>query len=111
MNKKKLCKSQEPLASIHCCEKMDYALQDARIPLKYSPVYRIYFLPLKGMKAVGQPINYCPWCGKKLPNELKSKFFEIVKREYGIEPDIDILKNPSLPEEFKSDEWWKKRGL
>lgn len=94
----------------HCCKLMDTFLEDKRIPLQYNPITREYSIPLKGSSAI-QLIFYCPWCGKKLPKDLGEEFFEILEKKYGIESNLDILKNPNLPQEFKSDEWWKKRGL
>ena len=111
MTKKIVSRPQEPLPRIHCCSKMDYVIQDERIPLKYSPVIRSYFLPFITMKGVVHPITHCPWCGKELPKSLRKEFFEILEQEYGIEANVDILKNQNIPEEFKSDAWWKKRGL
>lgn len=85
-------------------------LEDPRIPLKYYPIVREYGLILKNSSAI-QLIFYCPWCGEKLPESLRNKFFEILNNEYEIEPELDIKNDPNIPEEFKSDEWWKKRGL
>lgn len=95
---------------IHCCNLMDEFLSDIRIPLNYYPRIREYFLPLKESSAI-QLLFYCPWCAQKLPKDLRDEFFEILEKEYGIEEDLNIFKNPHLPEEFKSDAWWKKRGL
>ena len=111
MTKKIVSRPQEPLPRIHCCSKMDYAVQDERIPIKYSPIFRSYFLPFTTMKGVVHPITHCPWCGKELPKELYEEHFDTLKKEYNIEPGLDIVHDPNIPEEFKSDEWWKKRGL
>jgi hypothetical protein len=50
-------------------------------------------------------IRYCPWCGAKLPESKRSLRFEILEA-MGCEVPWD-----EIPEEFKTDEWWKKRGL
>lgn len=60
--------------------------------------------------------RYCPFCGTKLPKSLygidengndpyADALEEAVGKEY-----CDITKD-EIPEEFKTDEWWKKRGL
>ena len=72
-------------------------------------------------------LKYCPYCGKKLPLPLREVFCASILMEYGPEyvpsysekywcPEItynkisDKIPQP-LPDEFKSDEWWKKRNL
>jgi len=104
---------------------MEYQLKDERVALHYSPIFRSYsidvidwWIPVeeiqitKDLVAAEQNITYCPWCGAKLPENLRDKYFEILENEYGLDVDIfDIKNNPNIPEEFKSDEWWKKRGL
>jgi hypothetical protein len=50
-------------------------------------------------------ILFCPFCGAKLPKSKRELYFNVLKK----------LKfhpfDENLPEEFKTDEWWKKRGL
>ena len=53
-------------------------------------------------------MDFCPFCGAKLPERLDEKLTEILKNEYGLESWKDYKK---APKEFKTDEWWKKRGL
>lgn len=94
----------------HCCELMDMFLKDPKIPLKYYPMAREYGMSLNHSSAV-QLLFYCPWCGKKLPESLRDKYFDLLENEYHVEPEFDIQQDPNVPAEFKSDEWWKKRGL
>ncbi len=56
---------------------------------------------------------YCPFCGKKLPKELDDDDMDpYLMKEYGwTEDDCWGYPRRELPEEFKTDEWWKKRGL
>ena len=79
----------------------------------YYPIFREYFIDYKEKYGGGiQLINYCPWCGNALPKSLRKKWFDILKRENNIETDIgEWRKRKDIPGEFKTDEWWKKRGL
>ncbi len=95
---------------IHCCELMDQLLEDPKVPLQYYPLMREYGITLKHTYAI-QLIDYCPWCGTKLPESARNDYFRILKNEYHIKPGLDKKNDPNIPEEFKSDEWWKKRGL
>ena len=98
------------LKNIHCCERMAMLLGDPKMPLEYFLIAREYGITLKHSPAI-QGIGYCPWCEKRLPKSVREEFFNILEKEYGIEPAFDIQKDPNIPVEFKSDEWWKKRGL
>ena len=76
--------------------------------IDYDPVGRSYGIPFR--KNSISSIEYCPWCSSQLPKDLIHEWFDILENEYKIEvPDSTTLTN--VPEEFKSDAWWKKRGL
>jgi hypothetical protein len=80
----------------------------------YDPsVRRFSIAVLKDQKAICV-IDYCPYCGKKLPKELNEEWVNVILKELG----LDYMKSEDtdqfikeLPEEFQTDEWWKKRGL
>ena len=81
----------------------------------YFARYREYFIPYK-KKCGGawQLISFCPWCGKSLPKPLDDEFIKELSKATGIsEDDIDFetYLDPKVPEEFRSDAWWKKRNL
>lgn len=95
-----------------CCFSMDNMLEnsDQLYNVKYSPKIREYSLKsLEGPYIC--PIEFCPWCGFKLPKSLNDEWFDILEEEYGLDlPDIPPHKN-KVPAEFLTEEWWKKRGL
>ena len=64
----------------------------------------IFFEPNGSM-----PLDFCPWCGAKLPAPLNSVIYKVLKREYSIE-NPDIWNFTNVPDEFRSDAWWKKLG-
>ena len=90
----------------HCCELMAEFLGDSRINIHYSPKFREYDTHLINSPAK-QCYFYCPWCGKKLPESLRDEYFKILREKYS----INSVRTQQIPEEFKTDEWWKKRGL
>lgn len=105
-----------------CCKQMLFQLKDERVAISYSPKYRSYsidvidwWIPIEEIKTTRdlitaqQDIIYCPWCGKKLPKNLSDKWFKTLEKEYGIENPFDDKRK--IPLEFRSDKWWKKRGL
>jgi hypothetical protein len=97
----------------YCCDLMASFLDDIRIPLVYSPIYREYSIPLlyKGKTTALQRIFYCPWCNTKLPTSLRSEWFSILKDEYNLDDPWDKEEEKLVPGEFKTDEWWIKRKL
>ena len=95
----------------HCCQKLEKYLEDNEIVVDYHPIFRIYSIDLATSGAT-QRIHYCPWCGTKFPKPLKNEFWDIIENQLNIETDIfDFMENPTVPEEFKSEEWWIKREL
>lgn len=49
-------------------------------------------------------IQYCPWCGHRLPESKRDRWFEEIRRR-GFEPDSD-----DLPEQFRSDAWFRSEN-
>lgn len=89
---------------------MEYFLEEGKVPINYNCIFREYAIYLNDIVAL-QGLLYCPWCGTKLPSRLGEKYFEILTQEYNISDPYDKKQAKSIPEEFKSDKWWKKRGL
>ncbi len=110
-----------------CCELMHNFIKKelgyrTDVEITYSAILREYSIGSNRR----QPISHCPWCGAKLPTNLRKDYRHILRQEHGIEVDLyirlaDKCDNPKtdqelcetldVPDEFKSDEWWKKRGL
>lgn len=91
-------------------------MENVDCPLKYEACTRRYFLTVpsdylkKNEIAASFVITYCPRCGAKLPSNLADTWFKIIKKEFKISGILDE-RIKDLPQEFKTDEWWKKRGL
>ena len=97
----------------HCCDIMHECITDPGIALFYSKINRRYSMPnlYQHRSQSMQGLYSCPWCATILPTDLGEMYDHILETEYGIEPGWDVENNPNLPEEFKSDEWWKRRNL
>jgi hypothetical protein len=65
----------------------------------------------KGKITAIQVLDYCPWCGNKLPGYLRNEWFETLAKEYNLDDPDSKEQAKLIPEEFHTDEWWKKRGL
>jgi hypothetical protein len=80
-------------------------LSEGEVAVTYSPKFREYGIRILDGGSAIQVLRYCPWCGTELPRDLRDAWFESVEK-LGLEPD-----EPSLPDEFHSDDWWRKRNL
>jgi hypothetical protein len=95
----------------HCCEDMGHTLLENRTDIGYCPKYREYYVRRKKDKNIVLSLWYCPWCGKKLPKSLRVKWFKLLEKEHGLDDPWSLEQEKLVPEEFMTDQWWKKRGL
>jgi len=79
-------------------------LNDGEVAITYLDHFREYGVRVLDGPAL-QVIRFCPWCGKKLPVNLRDQWFDIVEG-LGLEPD-----DPKLPSELRSGEWWRRRSI
>ncbi|WP_066884248.1 DUF6980 family protein [Carbonactinospora thermoautotrophica] len=93
-----------------CCDRMRYAVEADDLPVSYNPKLREYGIDRTGDSGIVSQIEYCPWCGKKLPKDLRDEWFERV-RQLGLDP-WEVLDHPEkFPEDLLTDRWWKEAGL
>ncbi|MCX4084549.1 hypothetical protein N7281_06955 [Rickettsia hoogstraalii] len=102
------------LKSEYCCDNMNYFIttpQEEHELIRYHSEKREYRLLLHGYDyGLEQEMYYCPWCGSKLPKSLGDEWCEVIKQKFGLE-EVFAEEWEKLPEEYKTDAWWKKRGL
>ena len=55
-------------------------------------------------------LKYCPWCGIELPKNLWNEWHDEIEK-LGFELPLESADYDKIPEEYMTDEWWKKRGL
>ena len=109
----------------HSCEDMLAALADPSTLLRYSPRTRdfhILTMPMGEVLPAEWPtdrlagwivmeICFCPWCGDLLPGALNVQYFDIFFDEYGLDDYDAISSSDALPEELRSDAWWRRREI
>jgi hypothetical protein len=95
----------------HCCKEMTMHLASGELHFVYMRNTREYAIDYKKEYGGGvQLINYCPWCGDKLPKSLREELGNIVFNQLKLD-SFPLGDDPKTPKEFKTDEWWKKRNL
>jgi hypothetical protein len=93
----------------HCCLTMDRGLVSDANVLNYSAKYCEYGVKVQKTKRY-LLMDYCVFCGKKLPPSLKIIWANTLQQEYGLSDPIDRDKK-RIPQEFLTDDWWKLRGI
>ena len=93
-----------------CCKILNNFLEENRISIGYNSKFREYYINLKGSDGY-QLIKYCPWCGNKLPKNLRNNWFNILEKEFNIFNPFDDFESKKIPNEFLTDIWWKERKL
>ena len=81
----------------HCCDSMTRHLVDGDVAVVYVSQFREYGIGLLDGGTAFQLMDFCPWCGMKLPSSLREEWFNSIER-LGFEADDD-----RIPAEFLSD--------
>ncbi|MGE7184225.1 DUF6980 family protein [Peribacillus sp. NPDC006672] len=98
----------------HCCETMKdqvnikckihvSSFDCPDILITYNKKFDEYGLIIHDGGSSSIEITYCPWCGSKLPDSKRDLWFEILD-QLGFDDPVE----QSIPEEFKTDKWYKK---
>ncbi len=86
-----------------CCFDMKVNITEMET-ITYNKVFDEYSIRILEDSVSVMLLNYCPWCGKRLPNSKREKWVEHLEK-IGIENPL--LQNANIPNKFKSDDWWK----
>lgn len=94
----------------YCCVKMQFFLKkgkkegefDSDDIVYYAPQFDEYGIVIHDAGKSYIKIEYCPWCGKKLPDSKRDLWFDKLEK-IGIENPLE----EDIPEKFNSDEWWQ----
>jgi hypothetical protein len=86
-----------------CRNSQPNPLDSPDVFLVYVPTLDEYGIPVRDGTRTIRLIQFCPWCGTRLPESKRERWLRELKA-IGIEDPL----SPDVPEEFKSDEWWRK---
>lgn len=98
----------------HCCEDMRREVERVcdehpnrwdcpDCLLQYSRRFREYGLIVHNGSTSVARIRFCPWCGGKLPDSLRERWFAEL-RALGIDPSSD-----EVPAAYRSAAWWAEK--
>ena len=96
-----------------CCDMMKRNIFDGEEPhpkgsktIFYSKRFNEYMISLSDDNASGICLIYCPWCGRKLPESKRERWFEKLE-QMGVE--FSLFDTDRVPLPYLSDVWWKDR--
>lgn len=89
---------------MHCCEEMSRALAGNDVAIEYNPRFREYGISIMDGGSSVLLARFCPWCGTKLADSLRERWFDRLD-ELGLEPEDE-----AVPKEMMSDQWWRHGG-
>jgi hypothetical protein len=88
--------------SLHLCEGLVRAVADPDIPMAYNDMFRESGIFVQDGGSSVMVIEFCPFCGVKLPDSLRDEWFDRLD-QLGLEPD-----SPELPLDMRSGAWWRR---
>ncbi|MFN8523152.1 MAG: hypothetical protein U0821_08605 [Chloroflexota bacterium] len=91
----------------HGCERMLQAISSEDDIIRYSDRYRRYGIVIHDGTESVLVIQYCPFCGSRLPEPLDDKWFDLF---YAMEEDLEPY-DLNVPVEMRDGTWWRRRGL
>ena len=56
----------------HCCSDMQYMIEEEQ-SIIFLPEFREYGVPILDGGGSFLQMSFCPWCGKKLPENMRSE--------------------------------------
>lgn len=82
---------------------MEAAIQDSDLPVRFVPKFREYGIDILDGGTSYQSINFCPWCGAKLPHSLRKEWFDHLEN-IGIDPADGVI-----PDKYRDHAWYSSK--
>ncbi len=100
-----------------CCDAMGAAMENdcdqhtdpfecPDVLVSYSPTFNEYGLIVRDGGASSVVIGFCPWCGTKLPESLRDRWFDELEAKGYDGP----LFSDDLPKSYTSAAWWRDQS-
>ena len=91
--------------NLFCCREMIYNTQETKI-LQYNDVFDEYGILFSEDNISYCLLNYCPWCGKKLPKSKREEWFQHLETMGFDNPLFD----ENIPDLYKTAQWRQPTG-
>jgi hypothetical protein len=100
--------NKKPLT--YCCDSIKLHLEQyfkepnsVDSVIKYVAPFDEYGIPISDGGSSFIHVNYCPWCGAKLPPSKRDEWFKRLE-DLGYESPL----TDEVPEAFKSSDWYRQ---
>ena len=87
----------------HFCIDIQRLLRRDDFPLAYFPRFREFGIHYLDGGTSFQLLEFCPWCGERLPSSLQDRWLEEMKG-LGLDPDDESR----IPPPYLTDAWWRE---
>jgi len=85
----------------HCCDAMKRAIAEPESNLVYVSKLCEYGIAIADGGTSYRLVQYCPWCGTKLPPSLRDKWFDELEA-LGVDP----ADEQAIPDRYKDGSWY-----
>jgi Domain of unknown function (DUF6980) len=82
------------------CDKHADVFECPDVLISYIPKFDEYGIIIHDGGSSSISIYHCPWCGTKLPESKRDKWFDVLE-----EMGFDDPSEQNIPSEFNSDAW------
>jgi len=79
---------------------MKWAIEEGETSLRFVSKFAEYGIAVDDGGSSSIQLNYCPWCGNRLPESKRTEWFERLEAL-----KIDPL-GEEIPHDFQSDAWY-----
>lgn len=87
-----------------CCDRMERSVTETQTVI-YNDVFDEYGIPCREDSGESMILmDYCPWCGAKLPESKRADWFDELEK-LGFDAPIT---DDGIPDEYKSAKWRKE---
>ena len=83
------------------------AIDGSAVDIVYEARFREFLIRRRGQVAGLYQISFCPFSGRELPCSLRDLWYDIAEQEGWWGDDL-VFRGV---DEYKTDLWWRKRGL
>lgn len=102
MNQDRICCDTMGIQLTQECDQHPDPFDCPDVVVIYNAVLDEFGMPIRDGGISVMSMQYCPWCGAKLPESKRDLWFETLA-ELGFDDPAD----QSIPAEFCSDRWWR----